>query len=311
MKSQTTLILGCVALLTCIVLGYLIMQSGSEPVEEASAQTESQTSPRNADAGATEGVPEGATTRATRSTPREARGDSHLVERFGEARTGLSKKITNDLAAVFDEALEIGNMAATMAGAANMEEAATSQTVAMLARELGMDDEQRELATPIIAAEVARRFDAVRDMASSMRSDPTPIMELFLYGDALARDTITEDEYQSATAGTRTMLEEAGANIMGRRPQSAIPLEGSGDGFASEFADVLTPDQQAELEAMIRSETDTAGSARGRGDLPFQNGVPVMEIERLDETITSARSMTSGMQQMMQGFDSLRQNLED
>ena len=307
MKSQTTLMIGCIVLMTCLVLGYYILRTDTPPAEDLAGNTENQTPSRTANPGNSEGNLGDVITRASRSNPRESRPDSHLVERFGEARTGLSKKITNDLAGVFEEAMKIGDMAAKMNGARDMEQSATSQTVARLARELGLSDDQRERATPIIAAEVRRRFDAVRELTSDMKSNPEPIMELFLYGDALAREDITDDEYQHATAGTRVMLEDATANIMGRRPQSPIPFAGDEE-FLGEIAVILTPEQRSEFTTMIDTPPESPRSGRGPGNLPFQDGVPVMEIERLDQTVTSARSMTSGLQQMLQGLDGLQNN---
>ncbi len=308
MKSKTTLIVGCCVLLSCVVLGYLVMKSPDAPSEVLTEQKPPQSRPSNF-SGSDSALGAG-NTRASRSTPRESASSSYLIERFGEARTGLSKKVTTDLAGLFEDSLNIGEMAAKMGGAEDMAGAATAQTVNMLARQLELTDEQRELAAPIVAAEVQRRFDAVRDLASQMKSSPEPMMGLFLYGDALARGTITREEYDTATAETRTSLESASANILGRRPQAPIPL-GSDGAFLGELSTILTPEQQGEFAEMTAAPADPPASRRGPGNIPFQDGVPVMELERLDQTVTSARVLTSGMQQVFQGLDGLQQNLGD
>jgi len=42
--------------------------------------------------------------------------------------------------------------------------------------------------------------------------------------------------------------------------------------------------------------------------MPFQNGnLPVMELEKLDQTMLSAQKLTTGLRAMMEGFQGMKE----
>lgn len=306
MKSKLTLITGCVFLLLCAVLAYIVLK-GDAPATDEVAGDAAEAPQRTSNFANTDGAANPGSTRASRPRSRDAGASADLIERFGEARTGLSRKVTTDLAGVIEDTLGLAEMAASMNNSQDVTALTTNQTLDALARRLELTDAQREVASPIIAREVEKRFEAVRQLTTDMRSRPEPFMELFLNGDAFARGTMTEDEYNAATAETRGMLEGVTENIIGRRPQAPMSL-GSDEAFLGELSAVLTPEQQAQLGEMAGEQA--SAPRRGR-EMPFSEGVPVVELERLDQTVTSARVLTSGMQQVFQGLNGLQQNSEE
>lgn len=306
MKNKLILLAGCALVVACVVLAYFVMKGDAPAADPAADAPVRNGSSRAGGAGDAD-----APTRSTRPSMRDKPAMSRLTDQFGEARTGLSKKVTLDLATVFEDSLELADMGAKMGGAQDMTEAATRQTVEMLARRLGLTDEQKEQAAPIVAKAVQSRFDAVRELTDSMKSSPEPVMELFLYGDAVARGEMTREEYDTATAQTRIRLQDVGQSIIGRRPNAAMPLSGDA-GFDSEFSAILTPEQREQMAAMDAAPEE-APPRRGPGaNLPFQDGdAPVMELEKLDQAVSSARVMTTGLQQVFQGLEGLQQNMEN
>jgi len=295
---------GVILLITCAVLGYKVMKSGDPAPEPAAAGEPVKTRPGGQ--GGLGNLAGDASTRSPRASSRDDKAWSRLAERFGEARTGLAKKVTTDLAGVFEDSLTLADMGAKMGGAQDMKEATTRQTLEMLSRRLDLTEEQKAKAAPIVAKAIEDRFEAFRELTTAMKNSPEPVMELFLYGDAVTRGEVTQDEYEASTAGTRAMLENASGYIMGR---GAMSFTGD-DPFAKELSGILTPDQREEIAAMGAVPPEPPARRGPGGNLPFQGGqLPAMELEKLDQAVSSARVMTSGMQQVFQGLEGLQQNL--
>jgi len=96
MKSKLTLIISFVLLLLCGMLAYVILK-GDGPASDEVAGNAGPPPPRTSKFGNSAGTINPGSTRASRPRPRDAGTASHLVEKFGESRTGLSRKITTDM----------------------------------------------------------------------------------------------------------------------------------------------------------------------------------------------------------------------
>jgi len=261
-----------------------------------------------ADAATTSAAPGAAD---SKSGPRDAGAWTKLTEKYGGSRTSLSKKVTTDLADVLDESLELADMGAQMGGAESAAEAASKGMVSGLVTQLGLTEEQQAKATELVQGAVAKRFAAVKELTGAMRDDPSAMMEMFLAGDATSRNEMTQAEYDEITGGTRQMLQNVGGFVLGRSPDRlGGPLLGDDD-FTSQLAAILTPEQQEQLTKYAAEMAAKQEARAGNNQLPLQGGaIPVMDIEKLEATIASAKQMAGGLRQVMEGFQTMKQNTQ-
>ncbi len=232
-----------------------------------------------------------------------------LSEKFGVEKTKLSKKISSDLGDVIDEGMELANAMAKSTGAATPAEAASKEALKNLTPQLGLDETQQQKAGELIKGAINQRMEAVTQLASAMRSDPEQMMEMFLAGDALSRGEMTQVEYDQTTGPTRTMLENIGGFVMGR-PGAGQGAQLLGDeAFTKELNGILTPDQQAKLAEVSSQWTEQAQAQGGkRPQMPFQNGqIPVMDLEKLDQSVSSVKKMAGAARIMMDAMQGLKQ----
>lgn len=250
---------------------------------------------------------------AAKSRPRTQGSWPELAAKYGGSRTNLAKKVATDLADVLDQSLELADMGARMGGSTSAADAASKAMMRGLARRLNLTEDQQAQAGELVRGAVEKRLAAVKDLASSMHGDPGAMMEMFLAGDATARNEMTREEYDEVTGETRQMLEDVGGFVLGRTPDRlGAPLVGDQQ-FNQQLADILTAEQQQQLSAYTAEQAaEQAARQENRAErpgLPLQDGsIPAMELEQLDQAVTSAKQMAGGMHQVLEGLQNLQQN---
>jgi len=231
-----------------------------------------------------------------------------LAEKYGAEKAKKAQKISADLGDVIDEGMELANVMAKSTGAATPAEAASKEALKNLAPQLGLDETQQEKASALIASAINDRMGAVTQLASAMRSDPEPMMEMFLAGDALSSGEMSQAEYDQITQPTRTMLANMGGFVLGR-PGANGQLLGD-EAFTSQMNGILTPDQQVKLTELTSQWTEqaaTRGGGRDGGGLPFQNGqIPVMDLAKLDQSVGSVKKLAGAARIMMDAMQGLK-----
>lgn len=243
---------------------------------------------------------------AGKKTSRKREGESSwakLTEKYGDGKTKLSKKITQDMAGMLDDAMDLADMGAELGGATSARALASKQALDALTAKLGLTEEQKTKVADIVAERVGRRMDAVKELTTAMRDDPGGMMETILAGDAYSRKEITEEEYKQASEETLAVLKNvSGFALSGRGAGSDItdPL------LAEQLRPVLGTDQQKQLDDLMQ-QAEAAKANSSRQEMPFQNGnLPAMELEKLDQTMASAQKLTTGLKAMMEGFKGLK-----
>jgi hypothetical protein len=239
----------------------------------------------------------------TSSTPRS--GDNAwaaLKEKYGDGRTKLSKKVSEDMAGLLKDAVELADMGAKLGGAESAKELATRQATDSLTNQLGLSDEQKEKVSALVASRISERMDAVNELASAIEAEPTGMMETILAGDALSRGEMTQEEYDAVSADTLAVM----------RNVSGFALSGRGGNdlsdpvLAEQLNSVLNAEQQTTLAGIVQKATERAQNSNQQ--MPFQNGnLPVMELEKLDQTMLSAQKLTTGLRAMMEGFQGMKE----
>lgn len=232
--------------------------------------------------------------------------DVDLVAKYGSPRTKLSRKVSENVVSLLDDAIEMGEMMSGFGGGRMRALGALRGTG------IELTEEQQEKVAQLYADYQKREVEKSRSAIDAVRKDPSSLMELFLAGDALKRDEMGEDEYSliQAAAGERLMgvinpLDRD--NLRGGRPMDD-------EAFRSEFEAVLDEDQ-SELWAAKQAEQEAKQAAKEEdtpeepaSDIPEGNisNIPSMDLETLDKAVGSAKQMTSGIKQMMEGMGNLR-----
>lgn len=284
--------------------------AGEHATESASAPTDPAAAPTPA--AAPRPVPNRpAPALATKApTPAPVSAWSKLAEKYGVEKTTLSSKITSNLTSVITEAMKLAEAAATNSGASTIAEAAGKALVRGATKELALTPEQQEKAVAVMQAAVAKRVGAVSELAAAMTSEPEQMMELFLAGDSLARKEISQEEYDRITQPTRTMLQNFGSFISGQPGGGgAAQMLADAETF-SELNALLTPDQQvklAEMSVRLAQQAQARQEALKNSKLPLQIGqIPVLELDKMDQSISAVRQMTDAARQMMEAMKGLK-----
>jgi hypothetical protein len=138
-------------------------------------------------------------------------------------------------------------------------------------------------------------------------------METFLAGDALARKEIGQDEYDRITQSTRTMLQNVGTFVTGRPGAGGLGQILGDEQTAAQINALLTPEQQATLAEMTAKLAEQAQARQnrrgnpGNPDLQLQNGrIPILELERLDQSVASLEQMAQAARLMMDAMKGLK-----
>ncbi len=303
MKNQHILIIA-VAAIAILGGGIFIgssMNKGGDPAAAAGASGTAATGSTSAAAGNPATGP--GAVKSSQARPESAW--AKLAEKYGDARTQLSKKVTEDISKVMDDAVELTEMGSQLAGGASASDLAATQAVNSLTNQLGLTDEQKTKATEIVKKRITERMDAMKELSAAMRDDPSAMMETILAGDAFSRGSISEEEYNAASGETLAVLRNvAGFGFGGPGgggSQLADPV------LTNELQKMLTPEQQSQLASLIAQAQERSAQTQP-GRLPFQNGnLPPMDLEKLEQSILSAQKLTGGIRAMMEGLQGLQQ----
>lgn len=224
-----------------------------------------------------------------------------LTEKYGDGRTKLSKKISQDMAGLMKDAMQLADMGAGLAGASSAKDLAVKQASDSLASRLGLSEEQKTKASAIVEQRVGERMDAVNELAAALEADPSGMMETILAGDALKRGEITQEEYDTISNETLAVMRNVSGFAFSGRGGNDLsdPL------LAEQLQGILTPEQQQQLAGIVQKASEA--QTKNPQQLPFQNGnLPAMELEKLDQTMASAQKLTTGLKAMMEGLQGMK-----
>ena len=238
---------------------------------------------------------------------------SRLAEKYGPEKTALSARITSNITSVIDRGMELANTWATNSGSATVAEAASKQILRSATTQLGLSEDQQQQTSALIQNLIGKRMNAVTDLTSAMRTEPEQIMDMLLAGDALARGQITQQQYDEITLPTRTMLQNLSGFIMGQQPGATGIAQLVGDeATAAKLQAILTPEQQAKLTQIAATANERIQARRARNvnnpGLSIQNGqIPIMELDKLDQSVAAVQKMTEAAKLMMEGMKGLKE----
>jgi polyhydroxyalkanoate synthesis regulator phasin len=261
----------------------------------------------------------GATGMGAKAIDRSAREirNEELVEKYGSARTNLSRQVSENVVSLLDDAVAMGEMM-SRGGAAF---GGGQMMMRGMQRRAGIEltEEQQGRAMEIYKAHQEREMEKFKGTVETLRKDPSVLMELFLAGDAKARDEMTPEEYAEVQAEAGERLGEVINPLDEKNFRPGNPMDD--EAFRSEFEAILDDEQAAMLNAKIAEQEAARVAAAGEEpsapatdtDVPDSSiaNMQTMELEQLDKAVGSAKQMTSGLKQMMEGFGGLRKMREE
>jgi hypothetical protein len=241
-----------------------------------------------------------------RSRDRDAAKTADLVAKYGEARTNLSKHVAGNVISLLEDAVEMGEMATSGAigNAFGGPRAGVRMGLGRLGNELELTEEQQTKAGELYAEFQKREIERSKETIGRLKKDPTALMQLMLGSDAFSRGDINEEQYKELQASSGEDLKGVLNPLDRENFRGGRPLED--EAFRSSFQGLLDPTQSEKLQASLDEKAAKAAEPGAVADPGNITNLPAMELEKLDETVVSAKKLTGGLKQMMEGMGGLQ-----
>jgi hypothetical protein len=241
-------------------------------------------------------------TAATRSRPRDETDHQDLVAKFGESRTNLAKHVSTNVIGLLEDAAALGEMAISGAtGGPFGSRAGLRMGLGRLGNDLKLSEEQQAKATAAYAAFQQREVERSKANLARLKDNPSSLMQLMLASDASSRGNLTDDEYTQLQTRAAQDLQGVLNPLDERNFRGGKPLNDAT--FLNEFKAVLDPTQAATLEASLAEQAAQPAPNPNEGNI---SNLPKMELEKLDQAVTSAKKITTGLKSMMEGMGGMR-----
>ena len=305
MKHNKPLLIAAAALLlAAATAGFLITsKSGSRKLSASDvAVPENGGSGRNS-SGQTE---EPAAKATERPKNRRSVANEELVTKYGESRTNLSKHATGNVIGILEDAVQMGEMM-TSGQAAAFGGGGMGMVLGGLNGQLQLTAEQNEKAAQLFNDYQRRQIANQKAAIERLQKDPTPLMKLMLASDAGARGEMADDAYKSAQAEAAAELSGVINPLDRKNFGGGSPLRDPA--FVSEFRGILDPSQAEKLDAsIVQRQADAEADPTRVPGVEEGNiaSLPKKDLEKLDQSIESARKVTTGIKSMMDGMSGLK-----
>ncbi len=222
-----------------------------------------------------------------------------LAEKYGESRTNLSRHVAGTLVTLLDDAVYMGETALSsdQGPFSNRTFALRAGLGGGLLDELALDESQQARAEEAFREFQKRELERTKIAAESLRNDPQPLMRLLLASDAFSRGEIAEADYRNLEQAAKAELDGVMNPLDRMNFQGGRPLED--ERFREDMLGVLEPEQAEAFQA--------AAEERADGPTGSITEMSAMNLEQVDQAITAAQRVTSGVRQMMEGMGDLQQ----
>jgi RNA polymerase sigma factor (sigma-70 family) len=298
MTKKTAITAGAALLL--LAGGGMLAMNKANQKNAAAADELAKTGKSSADAPGTL-APVDSEEKAARAKPRDPAQNPEFVAKYGESRTNLSKHVATQVISLLEDAVSMQEMALSgeMGNAFGGPRGGLRMGLGGLNDKLQLTEEQQEKAGEIYKEYQKRELAKSKESIERLKKDPTAMMQMMLASDAHTRGEMTDDEYkQLQTAneenlkGTINPLDRD--NFRGGQPMKDPT-------FQNELKAVLDPTQTETFQEAV-SEQSWSDPADDRS----LSAMPSMELEKLDQTVTSAKKLTTGLKSMMEGMGGLQ-----
>lgn len=302
MTQKSTIIAAAVLLVAGAAAVVLI--NNDDPAKPNAADTAANNRPQrpgSSDAGS--GLdPKSANT--ARDRQRDPAENPEFVTKYGEARTNLSKHVATNVVGLLEDAIAMSEMATSgQLGGFGGGRMGIRAGLGGVYNQLNLTEDQQTRAAELYTEFQKREIERSKASVEKLKQDPTSLMQLMLASDAFKRGEITDEEFQALQ--TESGRELAGVmNPLDRNNfRGGQPL--GDEDFVAGFQAILEPDQASTLQATLDQRTAEAEANNGIDPGNITN-LPAMELEQLDRAVTSGKTVTSGLKQMMEGMGGLQ-----
>jgi hypothetical protein len=165
-----------------------------------------------------------------------------------------------------------------------------------------LDEEQKESVAELYREFQKRELEKTRSAVEALKDKPNTLMSLMLASDARSRDEISEDEYKALQKASAAELDGILNPLDRNNFKGGQPMEDPE--FKSGFEAILTEEQSTSFSTAM-TERDASGKEKSTQTSITE--MPVMDLESLDQSISSAKQMTSGFKNIMQGMGNLQE----
>lgn len=239
--------------------------------------------------------------KSARSKPRDPAANPDLIAKYGDARTNLSKHVATNLISLLEDAVAMGEMMTSpeAANAFGGTRGGVRMALGRLNGELNLNEEQQEKAGAIYREYQKREIVKSKESIEQLKKDPTALMQLMLASDSHSRGEMQQEEYDQLQASTAEQLKGTINPLDRENFRGGQPMKDAT--FRSELQAILDPDQAETFTAAVTEDEAKTAQDRTLGALPS------MDLEKMDQTVTSAKKMTTGMRSMMEGMGGLQE----
>jgi RNA polymerase sigma factor (sigma-70 family) len=244
---------------------------------------------------------ESAASRSERPKPRDPAANPEFIAKYGEARTNLSKHVATNLISLLEDAVAMGEMAVSgqMGNAFGGPRNGLRMGLGgQLSDQLKLTDEQQEKAADVYKEYQKRELAKSKESIEKLKKDPQALMQLMLASDAHSRGEIPQEEYDRIQASISEDLKGTINPLDRQNFRGGDPMKDTA--FTSEFQAILDPDQSATFAAAATEQQSKEADDRS------MNNLPSMELEKMDQTVASAKKLTTGLKSMMEGMGGLQ-----
>lgn len=229
-----------------------------------------------------------------------------LAEKYGESRTNLSKHVATNVIGLLEDAVSMTEMVSSgQLGGFGGGRMGARLALSGIYQTLNLDEDQQAATAALFADFQKREIERNKESISKLKDDPTALMRLMLASDAFKRNEITEEDYK--TMQTDSASDLAGIiNPLDRNNFRGGQTIMSDESFVKGFQAILNPEQAGTFQTTLDKRAATAANSTGVDPTSIAN-IPAMELEQLDNAVTSGKKVTGGLKEMMAGFGGLRE----
>jgi len=289
------------AVLLLVGIGAIALVNKDPAATQASAGSSSSSKSGNTASGNSASIE---ANRAARAKPRDPADNPEFVTKYGESRTNLSKHVATNIMSLLDDAIDMGEMASTggLSKALGGPRAGLRMGLGKLGRDLNLTDEQQEKAAVLYADFQKRQLEKTKASVESLKKDPTALMGILLASDSFSRGKMPEEEYKQTQAAAANDLKGVMNPLDRKNFEGGKPTKD--ETFCRDFQALLEPSQIETYQDAAAAEQANPTEKPNAGDI---SNIPAMELEKLDETVVSAKKLTGGLKQMMEGMGGLQE----
>lgn len=301
MKQKSPLaIIAIVLVVAAIIIAISISRKSDSQTDQQAADPS-----RRASVGASasgESDPAAKEERLARRRERENEVQAELISEYGESRTHLARTVANNVVGLFEDVVAMGEMMTKGESPFGGPRAAMNMALGGLNRRLELSDEQSSQAAELFNNHQKRQIEETKGLITKMKQDPSSVMKLMLASDEFTRGNMSEEEFQRIQQQAGQDLQGAVNPLDHENFRGGQPLED--EEFVSGMRAVLNPDQLETFNEEVAQRQASAADAEAKRSI---TSIPSMELEKMDEAISSARKLTGGVKQMMEGMSGLRE----